>query len=76
MPTINSLPETGFVRLPQVLALIPVSMSTWYAGIAKGKYPAPLKLGHRTAVYRVEDIRALIDSMGQQQEPSASCSAA
>ncbi len=66
----NKLPETGFLRLPQIVGnpkatppippLIPVSRSSWWAGCKSGKYPKPLKLGERTTVWRVEDIRALI----------------
>jgi len=57
------LPQTGFVRLPGVLAPngpIPVSKSTWWAGIKDGRYPKPVKLGPRITAWRVEDIRALI----------------
>ena len=57
-----SLPTTGFLRLPQVLSLIPVCRSTWYAGIPIGRYPAPVKLSPRVAAWRVEDIRNLITS--------------
>jgi prophage regulatory protein len=59
-----SLPETGFVRLSSILAPqgpIPVSKSTWWAGIKIGRFPRPVKLGPRTTVWRVEDIRALIE---------------
>jgi prophage regulatory protein len=55
------LPETGFVRLPTVLALIPVSKTTWWEGIRKGIYPRPIKLGPRISAWRVEDIRHLIE---------------
>ncbi len=57
------LPPTGFVRLPGILAPhgpIPVSKSTWWAGIKDGRYPKPVKLGPRITAWRVEDIRALI----------------
>lgn len=57
------LPSTGFVRLPGILAPIgpiPVSKSTWWAGIKDGRYPKPVKLGPRITAWRVEDIRALI----------------
>lgn len=56
----QGLPETGFVRLPQILAIFPVSRSSWWAGVQKGKYPAPVKLSERTTAWRVEDIRQLI----------------
>jgi prophage regulatory protein len=55
------LPETGFVHLPQVLAIIPISRSAWWAGIRSGKYPQGGKLGRKTTVWRAEDIRRLID---------------
>ena len=55
------LPETGFVRLPQVLAIIPISRSAWWAGIREGKFPKGIKLGSKTRVWRAEDIRALIN---------------
>lgn len=59
--TETTLPPTGFLRLREVLKLIPVSRSAWYAGVKEGRYPAPIPLGPKTAVYRVEDIRALIE---------------
>jgi prophage regulatory protein len=62
------LPETGFVRLPQVLAVIPVSRSTWWAGVKSGRYPKPVKtLGPRITAWRVEDIRALIEHAAASQ---------
>jgi prophage regulatory protein len=57
------LPSSGFIRLPGILAPngpIPVSKSTWWAGIKDGRYPKPVKLGPRITAWRVEDIRALI----------------
>lgn len=56
----KALPEVGFVRLAQVLAIIPISRSAWWAGIKEGRFPTPLKLGPRTTVWRVEDIRVLL----------------
>ena len=67
--TTTPLPETGFVRLPHIIgdskssppipAIIPVSKSTWWAGVKSGRFPKPVKLGPRITVWRVEDIRAL-----------------
>lgn len=57
------LPETGFVRLPEVLKVFPVSKSTWWAGVKDGRYPAPVKLGIKITAWRVEDIRELITSI-------------
>jgi prophage regulatory protein len=61
--TSHQLPQAGFVRLPGILAPngpIPVSRSTWWAGIKDGRYHKPVKLGPRITAWRVEDIRALI----------------
>jgi hypothetical protein len=62
----SRLPEAGYLRLvqiignskvqPPILAVIPVSKSTWWAGIKTGRYPAPVKLGPRISAWRVEDI--------------------
>ncbi len=65
-----ALPETGFLRLPQILgnpkatppipALIPVGKSCWWAGVKSGRFPQPIKLSPRVTVWRVEDVRDLI----------------
>jgi prophage regulatory protein len=67
---INAIPSTGFLRLRQILgdpnaepplpAIIPIGRTSWWAGVKNGIYPKPLKLGPGTTVWRVEDIRALI----------------
>jgi predicted DNA-binding transcriptional regulator AlpA len=61
----HGLPETGFVRLPQILALIPVCKSTWWAGVKTGRYPQPVRtLGQRITAWKAEDIRTLIARSG------------
>ena len=66
----HQLPESGFVRLPQIIgdtkrgipAVIPVSKSAWWAGVKSGRYPKPVKLSPRTTAWSVVSIRALIAS--------------
>jgi prophage regulatory protein len=68
--TVNLLPETGFLRLPQIIGdlkadppippIFPVSQSSWWAGVKAERYPQPVKLGPRITARHVEDIRALI----------------
>lgn len=53
----------SFLRLPEVLAIIPVSRATWYDGIKKGRFPAPVKLGPRVSLWRRSDIEVLITSL-------------
>ena len=67
----NQLPETGFLRLPQIIGdpqaepptppIIPVKKSCWWEGVRSGRFPKPVKLG-RCTMWRVEDIKALIAS--------------
>ncbi|TIH19824.1 AlpA family transcriptional regulator [Maridesulfovibrio sp.] len=62
------LPNTGFVRLVDVLKVIPVSKTTWWKGIQTGRFPKPVKLTERTTAWRVCDIRRLIDELPNQSE--------
>lgn len=56
----DNLDNVGLLRLPQVLNLIPVSRSAWWAGCKNGRYPKPVKIGPRTTAWRAEDIKALL----------------
>lgn len=65
------LPAAGFVRLPAILAVLPVSRSRWWAGVKLGTYPAAVKLGRRTTAWRVEDIRALLARLAGEDRSGA-----
>lgn len=75
MKTYPSLPVTGYLRLPHIignpkanppiLPIIPVSKSTWWAGVKSGRYPPSVKLGPRITAWPVESVRALIEQVGQ-----------
>jgi len=65
---LSSIPAYGFLRLPQIMALIPISKSAWWKGCSTGRYPRPIKLGPRTTVWRAEDIRAFIEKTVQESE--------
>lgn len=53
----HHLPETGFLRLPQIIgdpqadppipAIIPVGKSTWWSGVKSGRYPPSVKVSPR-----------------------------
>jgi hypothetical protein len=68
---INALPQFGLLRLWQILGnrrkgippIIPVSKSSWWAGVKSGKYPKPVKLSARCTCWYVDDIRKLIERM-------------
>lgn len=60
----TSFPQAGFVRISQIVAPdgpIPVSKSAWWQGVKEGRFPQPQKLGPRTTVWKVDDIRALFE---------------
>ncbi len=67
----HKLPESGFLRLHQIVgnpkanppipAIIPVSKSTWWAGVKSGRYPRPVRtLGLRITAWPIESIPELI----------------
>lgn len=69
----NKHPESAFFRLKQILGdpkadppippLIPVSKSTWYAGVASGRYPQPVRLSARTSAWKTSSIYSLIEKL-------------
>jgi prophage regulatory protein len=72
----NPLPQTGYVRLHQIIGnptadppippVFPVGKSTWWAGVRTGRFPKPVKLGPRITAWRVQDILALIEQTTNQ----------
>lgn len=65
--------SSGFLRISNILAPdgpIPVSKSTWWAGVKSGRFPKPVKLGPRTTAWRVTDINDLIDSFRPEGDQS------
>jgi len=65
----NNLPETGYVRLSQIVpSIIPVSKSTWWGGVKTGRYPHSVKLSARCTAWRVEDIRTLIEQLASGRD--------
>lgn len=71
----NPIPENGFLRLKQILgdpkadppipAIIPLAKSTWWEGVASGRYPRPVRLSARAVAWRAADIRSLVESLGE-----------
>lgn len=59
-------PEVGFVRINQILSVIPVSDTTWWRWIQEGKAPKGLKLGPAITVWKAEEIREFIKRLGEE----------
>ena len=49
-----------FLRLNQVLDIVPIGKSTVYYLMAKGQFPKQVKLGPKMAVWKRSDIDAYI----------------
>lgn len=62
----DSIPEKGFLRLKQVLQLIPIGRTKWFEGIQAGEFPAPVKFG-RCSLYRARDIVELINRIENRE---------
>ena len=60
MQNLNTGEDEKLLRLKQVLEIIPVSKSSWWAGVKDGKYPASVKYG-RSTFWLNSDILALIN---------------
>jgi len=65
--TMNEIPETGFLRLPQVLSVIPLGKTCWWEGVKSGRFPKPVKLSARCTAWRAEDIRELIQTLSESE---------
>ena len=48
---------------PGITPIVPVSASTWWAGVKTGRFPAGIKLpGGQITVWRVSDIRDFLEA--------------
>ena len=62
-----TIPPTGFLRLVQVLSIVPLSKTTWFEGVRAGRYPKPVKIGLRASAWRAEDIIALVERLSHPE---------
>ena len=47
----HQIPQTGYLRLPKILQLIPIGKSTWWAGVKSGRYPKGYILGKKITAW-------------------------
>lgn len=47
---------TRFLRLPDVIERVGLSRSTLYAMVARGEFPAPVKLGQRAIAWPIDRL--------------------
>lgn len=56
------LPATGFIRIAQLVLLIPFSKASIWRKIQKNQFPKPVRLSENMTAWRCEDIRAWIEA--------------
>lgn len=52
-------------RLPKVLGVVSLARSTIYGMVARGEFPAPIRLGVRAVGWRKADVVAWLDARDQ-----------
>jgi prophage regulatory protein len=57
----------GYIRLANLLNLVPVGRSTLWQWVRDQKFPAPVKLSERITAWRVEDVRSWLAAQGQKE---------
>lgn len=58
LPTFDELPDSAFIKQPQILQVVPISASSLWRWVRDGMFPRPIKLSEHCSVWRVQDVRA------------------
>lgn len=58
----GNIEHERLLRVRDVLKRVPVSRSTWFAWVADGKAPAPVKFGSRCTCWKESEISDFISS--------------
>lgn len=58
----------GFLRINDVLRVIPISRSGWWQGVAEGRFPPGVKLTARTTAWRQADIALLCELLADGKD--------
>ena len=67
MPAQYLLEAGGLIRLPQVLALVGLSKSTWWKLVREQRAPAGVKLSDRCTAWRAAEVSAWIEQAGKAE---------
>jgi len=57
-----TLPESGYIRVNELIKLIPFSASTVWRKAKSGSFPKPIKLSEQITAWRCEDVRAWMEN--------------
>ncbi|WP_366481407.1 AlpA family phage regulatory protein [Rhodoferax sp.] len=59
--------DDRFLRLPEVLALFPVSKSSLWRFVSEGRFPKPHKLSQKCTAWRLSEVQAHLQKIGGAQ---------
>lgn len=65
------IPADGFMRLRQILEIVPISKSHWWALVRDGAAPSALKLSPRCTAWLAKDVREFCERMSAKGRPAA-----
>lgn len=66
-PDFDSLPDSGFVRLPSLLLLFACSRATIWRWVKAKKIPSPRKLGPRVTAWNIGELRQVISAYMKEE---------
>lgn len=52
----------AYMRLRQIIAIVPFSQATIWRKVKNGSFPAPIKLSERVTAWKVDDVRAWLEA--------------
>lgn len=57
-------PLDRLLRIQQIVpGIVPCGVSTWWAWVASGKAPQPVRMGPKMTFWRESDIRAFMEKL-------------
>ncbi|PKM30199.1 MAG: hypothetical protein CVV07_07205 [Gammaproteobacteria bacterium HGW-Gammaproteobacteria-11] len=65
---LDTLPDSSMLSPDEVLALVRISRSTWYAGIKSGRYPPATHIGPASPRWRLGVIRDVMNGTYSRPE--------
>jgi predicted DNA-binding transcriptional regulator AlpA len=64
-PAVLEVPATGYVRMRQLVEIVPLSRPTIWRWVKLRKFPMPVRIDNKVTVWRLEDIHAWMREKGR-----------
>lgn len=69
--TQSTHPQFGdrvLLRVPDIIRILGISRSTWWAGVKSGRFPQPVKLSPGITAWWAHDIAAVLNELKRGSE--------